>query len=46
MNKLISNVPKRTQRVVKHLAPVFAARRKQRDYNEEKPVCLILGRYH
>jgi len=44
VNKLISNVPKRIQHGLKHLAPVFAARRKQRDNNEEKPVCLTLGR--
>ena len=43
VNKLISNVPKRTQQSLKYLAPVLAARRKQ---SEEKPVCVILGRYH
>jgi hypothetical protein len=41
VNKLISNVRKRMQHGLKHLAPVFAARRKQHDDNEEKPVCLI-----
>jgi len=46
VNKLISNVPKRTQQNLKYLAPVFAARRKQREYNDEKPVGVILGRCH
>ncbi|KIM39577.1 hypothetical protein M413DRAFT_447055 [Hebeloma cylindrosporum] len=41
VSKLISNVPKRIQRGIKLLAPLLAARRKQREDNDEKPVDLL-----
>jgi len=47
-SKLFSNVPKRTRQALKHLTPLFAAHRKQReesDVNDERPVCLVLGKY-
>ena len=49
VNKLISNVPKRTQEGLKYFAPLLAARRKEREesrYNYETQVCLILRRYN
>jgi len=44
VNKLISNVPERMQHGLKHLAPLLAARRKEREENSnsrEKPADLI-----
>jgi hypothetical protein len=43
VNKLISNVPQRTRDGLKHLSPLIAARRKQRESSnntDERPVCL------
>ena len=49
MNKLISNVPKRTREGLKHLAPLIAARRKEHKENRSNPetqVCSIFGGYN
>jgi hypothetical protein len=47
MNKLFSNIPKQTRDFLNHMAPLLAARRKEREEkgdNYDKPVWLILGR--
>ncbi|KIM38724.1 hypothetical protein M413DRAFT_447671 [Hebeloma cylindrosporum] len=43
-NKLVSNVPKRMREGLKQLAPLFAARRKQREaskYHDEQPLDIL-----
>jgi len=46
VQKLVSNVPKRTEEGLKYFAPLIAARQKEREenqYNYETQVCLIFG---